>query len=536
MRILTAFMLWLATAGVASADVSLGLAKDDAWNSGDHIARMESHGLTDHAVVYYALTSDANLANPYDWVRDNYVNAGIQTIMTLIIDDRSVPGTTTVGTSEGTDVSAGVPGLLQRVIDGEFDDALQALAVRIRDNGRPLTIRPFHELDGSWYQWGIYADGNSRGLAIAAVAHLVRLFDRVGAENVRWEINFNRRDGQTPGQVLGEAEYLLPRLNELVDQYSVSTYNRCGTAPWYGEERSFADDFRPIYERIAALSELPINVAEVSTSGLCGPRVPWFEQMLDELDQFPQLEMVTFFFGTVPVGRASNDVPIYWGFDEEPEFLPEFRSLIEAARAAWQQDARAAPERAPAPLPTPRVAPARTQIVLEDPEPLRFPADSSVGEPVTVLGSACQTALCFQSTPWSAWGVFTYPLHEEGNPALNPVTGNEFGETGPLFRWTLTQRGLWDEGDFEHGPGLRIGGVHSTNRDQWWNNNLDLGLTYGLYFDAPRGEVIDWGGWRLELFGGRRQYLAPVPDRFDGDGEWRLELNLGYSIGGDWAD
>lgn len=513
----------LALPALSHAEVSLGLAKDSAWSSSEHIARMRAYGLSDHATVYYKLMSEANRANPYDWVRDNYLDAGIPTILTLIIDDGV---SSTVGTSEGTDVSAGVPGLLEQVGRGDFDEAVIELATEIKEDGREITLRPFHEIDGGWYEWGIYAEGNSAELAVLAVAHVIDVFDQVGTDNVSWEINFNRRDGRS--EILGDAEFLLPRLNELVDAYSVSTYNRCGTSARYDEERSFAADFGPIYDRIAALSELPINVAEVSTSGLCAPKVPWFEEMLVDLDQrFPQTQEVTFFFGIVPVGKASNVVPIYWGFDQSFEGLEQFNQLVTARRPAESEEAQVVP-RSPQPVRQPAQVPmVPNTFVL----PRQVPQAIATEDPPAVI---TRGPLGFDSAPWSAWGRVTVPFAEQGNPALNPVTGNEFGATGPLFRWTFSQRGLWDEGSFEHGPGLHFGGVHSLNEEQWWNNSVDLGLTYGFYWDAPRKGSLDWGGWSAELYGGRRQYLVSVPDRYKGDGEWMLGLNFGYSFGGDW--
>jgi len=140
--------------------------------------------------------------------------------------------------------------------------------------------------------------------------------------------------------------------------------------------------------------------------------------------------------------------------------------------------------------------------------------------------------LGFDSMPWSVWGRLSFPLYEEGNPALNTVTGNPFGETGPVLRFTLQQRFLWDEGDFEHGPGLVASGAFSNNDNQWWNNQVTAGVTYGLYGDFPRNS-LNWGGWSAEFFAGHREYFAPTPDRLGG-GEGIVELRFGVNFGGDW--
>ncbi len=329
--LLLAFFCFCSTGAAANGTdplVDFGLAKDNAWPSSEHIALMEDYGLADHATVYYKLMAEENRARPYEWVANNYLDAGYAVVLTLIIDDGV---TSTVGSSESSAIPAGVPGLLQQVTTGVFDDALRDLIAAIKEDGRPVVVRPFHELDGGWYPWGIYAEGNSPALAVEAVAHVTNLFNEAGVDNVSFEINLNRRDGR--GQVLGEAELFVPALSQMVDAFSVSTYNRCGTADRYAEERSFADDFRPVYERLISLTDKPINVAEVSTSGLCAPRLPWFTAMVDSIvHEFTRVEAVTFFFGEVPVGKASNAVPIIWGIPDAGE-RAEFRTLIEQARS-----------------------------------------------------------------------------------------------------------------------------------------------------------------------------------------------------------
>lgn len=528
MRILAALALWLVTAGFASAQVSFGLAKDNAWNSGRHIELMHEHGLTDHATVYYTLMSEANRANPFDWVRLNYLDADIPVVMTLIIDDRSDSSTSTVGTSEGTDVSAGVPGLLEQVIRGDFDVALQELAAEIARDGRPIVVRPFHEIDGGWYPWGMYASGNSCDLAAQAVNHVIDVFEGAGAENASFEINVNRRDGRQ--QVFGAAECFIPQVEDRIDAWAVSTYDRCGTSENYPDARSFADDFRPIYDRLTALSRHPVRVAEVSTSGLCGDgRIAWFREMLEDLEQFPRTDMVTFFFGVVPVGKASNSVPIYWGFDSEPELIPAFRELIVGERGATAVQPAETPVRQPE---------TRVVRVVPDSPPLRFPERVSEPEPVVMVGGdTCFSILCFDSAPWSFWGSLDYRFLETPNDAINPMTGSPYGDTGTVLRWSLRQRGLWDiDSRTSWGPGLQFSGAQSTNRDQFWNNNLFLGGTLGIYSDVPRGDIIDWGSVSLELYGGYEKFTVPAPDRFGSDGGHAVGgIRLIINSGGDWA-
>lgn len=479
------FCMWCSV-GVAAQDerdLTFCLAKDDAWNSVAHKIRMKELN-TNCATLYYKLMSAENRAHPYDWIKDNYLDSGHDVVLTLILDNGV---TSTVGSSEGTDVSAGVPGLLERVVGGEFDKALNQLIAKIVKDGRHIVVRPMHEIDGGWYPWGIYAKGNSPELAVAAVKHVVTMFKAAHAP-VTFEINFNRRDARD--KVLGEAERYLPQLDQLVDAYSVSSYNRCGTAPKYQKERSFADDFRPIYEKLAGLTNKPINVAEVSTSGECSPRLPWFREMLKAIDtEFTRVEMVTFYFGTVPIGKASNTKPIQWGLNSNQERLA-FRDLLNQYRQKWH-----------------------TKLKQE---------------------KVLKTKYAFRA-PWSVSAQLIVPFDETANPALNPVTGNEFGETGSVLRIQLQQRMLFDAGNgFEAGPGVRFGLVESPNDNQWWNNQSTAGVSFGLYRDLPKGN-IQWGGWSVELYAERRQFTTSAPDRYKGNSETWVGIRAGFNVGGDWT-
>jgi hypothetical protein len=342
----------LATAQKSPSTIDFCLAKDDKWNGEKHREQISEYGF-DCAVVYWKLSSADNRADPYSWVHAQYQDKNVPVVMTLIIDH----GQSTVGTSEGTDVAGGVPGLLYQVISGFFDEDLRALAQAIKKDGRPVTIRPFHELDGDWYPWGMYEKppavpalaenastlerelftvrkqlnamtSNSPILAVGAMAHVIRLFEVEQVENVSWEVNFNRRDGK--GAVLGDAEYLIPQLEAIgVDAFSVSTYNRCGSNNKYTEQLSFADEFMPIYERLVALTDKPIRVAETSTTDFCAPKADWFKQMATDLKYlFPKVDMVTLLFGVVKVGKASNDVEIDWSCGGDQECIDALKNLL----------------------------------------------------------------------------------------------------------------------------------------------------------------------------------------------------------------
>lgn len=306
------------------ADTRICLAKDDTFPSSiEHKARMKELGI-DCATLYWKLNAPDNRKHPYDWVRFNYLDEGYDVVLVLIIDGGGK--TTTIGEDSNTAV-----GNLQKVLDGHYDVALKEFIAVIARDGRPIKIRPFHELDGDWYPWGIYAQGNSPQMLVDAFAHVVSLFSEGGASAVTFDANLNRRDANR--LVLGDAEAYLPQLRTLIQSVSFSTYNRGGTSKDHPYERTFQFEFRPAYNRAQQfIGDTPINVAEVSTAGILSPKIPWFRRMLQDIKtDFHRTNEVTFFFGE---GTATDGSTIDWGL--KPKDHTAFRDILEAFRNTQQ--------------------------------------------------------------------------------------------------------------------------------------------------------------------------------------------------------
>lgn len=450
-----------------SPQLQLCLAKDKAWTASEHIAKMKSLGIK-CGTVYYNLMSSDNSARPLGWVKDKYLDENLDVVLVLKFEDKI--------TKAGN--------VLQMIKEGYFDSELQKLMAEIKTVGKSIVVRPLHEIDGDWHPWGMYTKGNSPELAVEAILHIAKQFASV-KDLVKIDINFNRRDGMK--KVLGAADFYMPLLNVAVDSYSISTYNRCGTKKTLTEERSFAADFGPVYNRLQEFTDKPIYIAETSTSGLCGERLPWFEAMFNSLKtEFPKVKGVTFFFGDVAVGEASNDVPIHWGLDNEDQ-VKQFKNLLQKNGLV-------------------------NQVWLE------------------------QEVSSFNlRAPWSITTRLTNQFFEIPNSVLNPVTGDEFGREGLLLTSMFTQRLLFPLTEhIEFGPALRLGVVESPNDNMWWNNRLAAGVGFGLYGDVKYG-AVKWGNWFIEPYAEYRHYTTVVPERYDGDGETRFGIGAGFNLGGDWT-
>jgi hypothetical protein len=508
--------------GLQARDTTFFLAKDNEWNSSEHRERMAELGIP-AATVYYKLTSEDNRKNPYAWIRDNYLDNSHPTVVTLIIDN----GSSTVGTSEGTDVSAGVPGLLQQVLRGDFDDDLKALAKVIAKDGRPVVIRPFHEANGGWYPWGMYAQGNSPEQLVLALQHVVNIFEKVQADNVSFEMNLNRRGGD---DVLEEAYRYIPFINKLVDAYSISTYNRCGTSKRYEDELSFSKEFAPVYERLSEMTSHPINLAEVSTSGECAPKMPWFEEMLTDIDErFPRVESITFFFGTVPVGKASNDVEINWGVSGNEA---AFKELLQKYRLRWEES-MVVPSKGSVVQSATVIRPVTRPVTRRDQvhsQPAIRAVTRKVVRPIirpatTPAQVQSQLSHNSQNWIWEAWADLRTTIGDEPIPGYG--TAGTVGQTSLRFSYL-------GGGAVQSGPSFLLGGVLSDEcGDRYWQCQMRAEASY-LWRWRP-SELGDYNRLQFGLGAGYRYYgdFGGRPERLD-DGDFYGFVGLTWTAGGEF--
>ena len=136
-------------------------------------------------------------------------------------------------------------------------------------------IRLMHEMNGTWYPWGVNVNGNTPADYVRAWRHVHRIFDRAGARNVSWIWSINnleRIDGREPRH-----RRLLPRRRKYVDWVSTSGFNWGNAYEW-----SSWRDGRPAVPRHLPRSSSrfgkPIMICEIGTTGDGGDARAWIRQ------------------------------------------------------------------------------------------------------------------------------------------------------------------------------------------------------------------------------------------------------------------
>ncbi len=181
---------------------------------------------------------------------------------------------------------------LSRIARGDFDPYLRDWARSLRSADTKIFIRPMHEMNGTWYPWGGTVNGNSADDYRDAWRHMHDVFERVGADNVRWvwcplnvdapAIKENRMERYYPG-----ARY--------VDVLALDGYNWGSKFPEYGGWQSFRTVFESGYKRLKALGDQPIWVAEVGSSAIGGDKADWVRSMFRTADKWDRLKAIVWF-------------------------------------------------------------------------------------------------------------------------------------------------------------------------------------------------------------------------------------------------
>jgi hypothetical protein len=201
---------------------------------------------------------------------------------------------------------------LRDIAAGRHDDYLRSWARGIRDAPGTVYLRPFPEMNGDWVPW----NGDPAALRRAWV-HLAALFEREGADNVRWVWSPNVSD--EPRTEANRMEHYYPG-HEHVDVLALSGYNWGDTRPHIGW-RTFEGIFAPAYDRLTALGAQPIWLTELASSDAGGDKSAWVRDMFAST-AFPRIEALIWF---------DEDKEADWRLTSSPEVVRAFQDALGVA-------------------------------------------------------------------------------------------------------------------------------------------------------------------------------------------------------------
>jgi mannan endo-1,4-beta-mannosidase len=177
-----------------------------------------------------------------------------------------------------------------KIVSGGADGYLRKYAQDVKAYGKEIWLRPLHEANGDWYDWGIAkaGAGNTDQNLIDAWRHIVTIFRDEAVSNVKWVWTTNATNSGSAsfaGHYPGDA---------WVDMISIDGYN-WGTAQSWSRWQSFAEVFGPAYAALAGIDK-PLFIPEFSCSEHGGDKAAWIKETFAALPvKFPRIFALMWF-------------------------------------------------------------------------------------------------------------------------------------------------------------------------------------------------------------------------------------------------
>ena len=182
---------------------------------------------------------------------------------------------------------------------GVFDEYIKQYARSIVRFGKPVFIRPGHEMSNAWYPWSMQ-HGNSPESYRAFWRHVVTIFREQGARNAAFVWN-----PYTPGDTV-----CYPG-NEWVDWVGLDIFN-FGTLAENGGWMDFYTITKILYDAIRGYGK-PVIIAEVGCADAGGNKTIWFRDMFHYLavKNFPLVKALVLF--DTPHATTPGGLPVDLG-------------------------------------------------------------------------------------------------------------------------------------------------------------------------------------------------------------------------------
>ncbi len=193
------------------------------------------------------------------------------------------------------------------IAGGRYDPYILSWALGVKAFGGPVYLRPFPEMNGDWVPWN-----GEPAMMVAAWKRMALIFERAGADNVRWVWSPNLTDSPRTADNRMEAYY--PG-NDYVDVLALDGYN-WGTVRSWSSWRSFDDIFAEPYRRITAVGPQPLWLAEIASAAQGGDKAAWVRSMLAST-AFDRLDAIIWF---------DEQKHADWRIDSSPAVVEAFRA------------------------------------------------------------------------------------------------------------------------------------------------------------------------------------------------------------------
>jgi beta-mannanase len=164
----------------------------------------------------------------------------------------------------------------QELVNGKADTYIRDYAKGVKNYGEEIWLRPLHEANGDWYDWGVGKEGagNTDANVAEAFRHIVKIFREENVENVKWVWTTNASNAGKGSTLTGNYPG-----DEYVDYISIDGYN-WGKCQSWSSWQTFSQVFKKAYDALAKINK-PLFIAEISSSELGGNKAEWITDMFE---------------------------------------------------------------------------------------------------------------------------------------------------------------------------------------------------------------------------------------------------------------
>lgn len=200
---------------------------------------------------------------------------------------------------------------LAEIAAGTHDAYLREQARRLREVGHPVALRFAHEMNATWYPWGVDVRGNTAEDYVAAYRHVHDVLTQEGVTDVTWVWSPATADDVRAADL----RHLYPG-DAYVDAVGVSVYFDDPTDTWRTTAQPTVDALRQV------APGAPVLVAEAGV--LPGPRrVAMVRDLLDGALAVPEIAAVTW----LDVDSRED-----WRVSQDPAALDALRTALDDGR------------------------------------------------------------------------------------------------------------------------------------------------------------------------------------------------------------
>jgi len=188
---------------------------------------------------------------------------------------------------------------LRAIIAGEQDAYITKYAQALAKTKGDVHLRIFHEFNGNWYPWSTVLNGKDPNRHIQAWRHIVAIFRKEGATNVKFVWCPNNGGVPNDKENPWNDPYKCYPGSEWVDWVAIDGYNWGeNELPGIGSHWApFREIFENHYIKLAkSFPDKPLMIAEFACNQAGGDKAEWFRTMQADLKNlFPRIKNYNYF-------------------------------------------------------------------------------------------------------------------------------------------------------------------------------------------------------------------------------------------------